>query len=132
MRSLIVEDDYITSQVMLELMKSFGDADLAENGNEAIDKFRDSIIDNNKYDIIFLDIMMPEMDGQEVLQKVRDHEAENNIKGLDSCKIVMTTALDDFENIKKAFVNQAEGYVVKPVDKDKIVKVLADLEMIDV
>ena len=132
MKTLIVEDDYITSQVMLELIKSYGETELAENGMEAVEKFRTAINQNHKFDVIFLDIMMPGMDGQEVLQKIREYEEENNIKGLDSCKIVMTTALDDFENIKKAFINQAEGYVVKPVDQDKLVKALTDLEMLDI
>ena len=43
----------------------------------------------------------------------------------------MTTALDDFDNIKTAFRNQAEGYIVKPIDKDKVVKVLEDLKIKD-
>jgi two-component system chemotaxis response regulator CheY len=132
MRSLIVEDDYITSQVMQEIILSYGESEIVENGSDAIAKFKNAIAENNPFDIIFLDIMMPEMDGQKVLESIRNIEKENNIQGLDSCKIIMTTALDDFENIKKAFINQAEGYVVKPLDKEKISKVLKDLGMIDI
>jgi YesN/AraC family two-component response regulator len=46
---------------------------------------------------------------------------------LDGCKIIMTTALDDFDNIAMAFKNQAEGYIVKPIDKDKIIAKLMEL-----
>lgn len=130
MRTLIVEDDYITSQVMQEIMLSFGECDIAENGKIAIDLFKNSILTNNRYDVIFCDIMMPEMDGQEVLNQIRFIELESSMVGLEGVKIIMTTALDDFDNIKIAFKNQAEGYLVKPIDKDKVIKVLVQLEIL--
>lgn len=130
MRSLVVEDDYITSQVMQEILNAFGDCDVAENGDQAIELFTSAQLTGVLYDVIFLDIMMPEKDGQEVLEKIRQIEKMNGIMGLDGVKIVMTTALDDYNNIKKAFANQAEAYLIKPVDKDKVVKVLVDLELL--
>ncbi|MCX8055635.1 MAG: response regulator [Ignavibacteria bacterium] len=130
MRTLVVEDDYITSQVMQEILSAFGDCDVAENGDQAIELFTSAQLTGVLYDVIFLDIMMPEKDGQEVLEKIRQIEKMNGIMGLDGVKIVMTTALDDYNNIKKAFANQAEAYLIKPVDKDKVVKVLVDLELL--
>ncbi|MGE5479034.1 MAG: response regulator [Chloroflexota bacterium] len=131
MNTLIVEDDYITSQVMQELMLAFGNCDIAENGKIALDLFESGLETGKPYDVIFLDIMMPEMDGQETLAVIRDIEKSRGILGLDGVKIVMTTALDDFSNVRSAFRNQAEGYIVKPIDKDKIVKILAELHLID-
>lgn len=130
MRTLVVEDDYITSQVMQEIMLSFGSCDIAEDGKQAIELFQTAQLTGMLYDVIFLDIMMPEMDGQEVLDKIRKIEKMNGIIGLDCVKIIMTTALDDYNNIKTAFSNQAEGYLIKPIDKDKVVKVLAGLELL--
>lgn len=131
MKVLVVEDDYITSQVMKEILSGFGECDVAEDGIQAIDMFTESHIDGFPYEIIFLDIMMPGLDGQEALAKIRDIEKEFGIIGLDGVKIVMTTALDDFDNIKKAFKNQCEGYIVKPVEKDKIVKKLVELGFLE-
>ncbi len=131
MKSLIVEDDYITAQVMKEILSAFGECDAAEDGKQALDLFSESHVDGFPYDVIFLDIMMPELDGQETLAKMREIEKEFGILGLDGVKVVMTTALDDFENIKKAFKNQCEGYIVKPVEKDKVVKKLIDLGFLE-
>ncbi len=131
MKALIVEDDYITSQVMGEIVGEFGRADVAEDGAKGIELFAEAHQDDDPYDVIFLDIMMPEIDGQETLEKIREVEVYNGIKGLDGVKVVMTTALDDFDNIKKAFVNQAEGYVVKPIERDKIVKKLIELGFVE-
>lgn len=130
MRTLVVEDDYITSQVMQEIMLSFGACDIAEDGAQAIDLFQTAMLTGMLYDVVFLDIMMPEMDGQQVLNKIRHIEELAGIKGLDGVKIVMTTALDDYKNIKTAFTNQAEAYIVKPIDKDKVIKVLMELELL--
>ncbi len=127
MKSLIIEDDYITSQVMQEILLAFGEADVAENGFKGLELFTTALVDNKKYNVIFLDIMMPELDGQQVLAQIRRIEEDYEILGLDGVKIIMTTALDDFDNIKTAFKNQCEGYIVKPIDKDKIIEKVVNL-----
>jgi len=130
MKTLVIEDDFVTSQVMKEILLSFGECDIAEDGTIGIDCFREALESNDSYDLIFLDIMMPGLTGQEVLKVIRDLETKNGIMGLEQSKIVMSTALDDIKNIKDAFKSQAEGYIVKPIDKDKILKILVDLEML--
>lgn len=131
MKILIVEDDYITSEVINEIVSAFGSTAISENGAEAIEKFISAHDNEKPFDLILLDIMMPEMDGQEVLQNIRDHEKSIGIQGLDSVKVVMITALDDFENINQAFKSQCEGYIVKPIDKDKVVNKIIELGLVD-
>ncbi len=130
MKFLVCEDDYITSQVMQELMLAFGECDLAEDGKKSVELFSDALKKDKPYSMVFLDIMMPELDGQGVLAKIRELEAEHNIFGLDCTKVIMTSALDDYENIKTAFNHQCDGYLVKPVEKDKIIELLNEFGMI--
>ncbi len=131
MKTLIVEDDYITSQVMQEIMQTYGECDIAENGKIAIELFQNALEHGEKYDLIFLDIMMPEMDGQDVLALIRQIEEQFELKGLDGVKIIMSTALDDYSNLSKAFGNQCEGYIVKPIEKEKVIKALHSVGMAD-
>jgi two-component system chemotaxis response regulator CheY len=131
MKTLIVDDDYITSQVLREIMLAFGETNIAENGLIAIDMIGTAINNNIPYNLIFLDIMMPELDGQEALTLIRQIEMEAGIIGLDCAKILMTTALSDFGNINTAFKNQCEGYIIKPIEKDKIINTLAELRIIE-
>lgn len=126
MRILVVEDDYITAEVIKEILSDYGEVSLAENGYLGLQSFKAAFVTDKRYDLILLDIMMPEMDGLETLNKIREEEELSGVKGLDRVKIVMVTALDDFNNIKTAFHNQAESYVVKPIDKNKILKALTD------
>jgi len=128
MKSLIIEDDYITSQVMQQILLPFGSVDVAENGFKGLELFATAIVNHIEYDVVFLDIMMPELDGQQVLTQIRGIEEDYKILGLDQrVKIIMTTALNDFDNIKTAFKNQCEGYIVKPIDKDKITQKIVNL-----
>lgn len=73
--------------------------------------------------------MMPEMDGQEVLKKIRQYEEENDITPMEGVNVVMTTALGDYSNIEEAFLGQCEGYLVKPIDRQKLEKILQGLKI---
>lgn len=130
MKILIAEDDFITGQVMLEILSSYGNCDLVTDGQAAINYVQKSIESNDPYNVLFLDIMMPEKTGQEALDEIRNIEYNAGFKGLDCLKVIMTTALDDFENIRNAFKNQCDGYIVKPIDVEKIVSKLNELELI--
>jgi len=132
MKTLIVEDDFISQQVMKEILSTYGEVNVAGDGNEALQIFIDNLEDiSSRFDLILLDIMMPEIDGLEALQYIRNLEDAYNIAGLDAVKIVMTTALDSFENINTAFKNQCDAYLVKPIDRQKMERLLKDLNLIE-
>ena len=128
MKTLIVEDDFISQKIATKILEKYGDCDIANNGLSAYKLFEKVSVDN-KYDLICIDIMMPELDGQELLDKIRSLEEKNNIFGLDRVKIIMTSALDDKNNIIKSFTNQCDGYIVKPVTKEKVEELLTSFGM---
>lgn len=130
MKILIVDDDFVCRNLLLAMVKDYGECDVAINGKEAISAVKNSIENKTPYNLIFLDIMLEEIDGHEVLKRIRDTESNYNIGGLDGAKIIMTTVLDDFASIKTAFAGQCEGYIVKPITKDKVDKQLKDLKLI--
>ena len=75
---------------------------------------------NKPYDLICLDVMMPNMDGQETLSKIREHERENGYDIGQGSKILMITALSDHKNIMTSFKGESDGYIIKPVNKEAI------------
>lgn len=127
MRILVLEDEFISRSIMLEILAPFGEVEAAETGPEALAMYKEAIHKQNRYDLVFLDIMVPEMSGQDVLKNIRLLEEEHGITGNNSAKIVMTTALGDFTNVKAAFKQQCEAYLIKPIDKEKIVTTLESL-----
>ena len=119
MRCLIVEDDATSRKLLQAFLAEHAECSLAANGREAVEAFEVALY-NGPFDLICLDIMMPDMGGREALAEIRNIEAEHGIGGLDGVKVVMTTALDDPANIFGSFREGCEAYVVKPVCKEKL------------
>ena len=99
LKILIVEDDFISRRILKEMLSPYGKIDMAKDGKEAVHAFYLAWEEQQPYDVIFMDIMMPEMDGQEALKLIRDMEEEMGIYGSKKVKVVMTTALNDPENV---------------------------------
>lgn len=131
MKSLIVDDDFFSRRILQSILATYGESHVAVDGKEALFAFEKAFDEESPYDVICLDIMMPDIDGQEVLKKIREFEAGKGILGNDNVKIIMTTALDDKENIKKAFREQCESYLIKPIGKTKLINTLANFGLIE-
>jgi two-component system chemotaxis response regulator CheY len=130
MRVLIVEDDYTSRQLMQILIARFGSYDVATNGYEAIKLLKTAFDEGRRYDLICLDISMPEMNGQEALKRMREIETAHGLKGSERTKIVMTTAYSNYENVANAFEEQCDAYVVKPIEIAKFDQTLKNLSLI--
>ncbi len=128
MRILVVEDDFVSGKVIKKMLSSYGDVDVASYGEKGVELFEKALNEDKPYDVVCLDIMMPEMDGHEVLKRIKIMESERGI--LEGTKVIITSALGDFNNIKAAYREQCEYYIVKPIEKEKIEEVLIKLGMI--
>jgi two-component system, chemotaxis family, chemotaxis protein CheY len=122
MRILIVEDDFTSRLILQEVLKAYGTVHVAVNGIEAVEAMRLAMTTGEYYDIICMDIMMPEMDGQSALKQIREMERQAGISGHNRVKIVMTTALGDSDNVTRAIREHCDGYLVKPYNKALILE----------
>jgi two-component system, chemotaxis family, chemotaxis protein CheY len=131
MKTLIVEDD-MTCRLLLEgMLKAYGKVDCVENGEAGVEAVREALDAKEPYDLICMDIMMPVMDGQQAVETIRDIEDSQGILYSDQARIVMTTALDDFGNVTKAYGNLCDLYVVKPIQKEPFLEELRRLKLIE-
>jgi two-component system chemotaxis response regulator CheY len=130
MKCLIVEDDSAACKLLQTYLSDYCDCFIAVNGHEAVESFREALKQGQPYDLICLDIMMPEMDGHDALKAIRRIEKEQGIIGLDGVKVVMITALDDSKNVMGAFKTGCESYIVKPVKKEKLFEEIEKLGLI--
>ena len=120
MRALIAEDDFISRKVLLKFLSQYGDCDVTVDGNEAVEAFEMALEDGLPYDLVCLDIMMPDKDGYGALKGIRALEAQHGIKEGEGAKIIMTTALTDGRNVTKAFSMGCVAYAGKPIDQEKL------------
>ncbi len=130
MKTLIVEDDFTSRLLLQELLKKYGQSHIAVNGVEAVKVCSESIQKGELYDLICLDIMMPEMDGQEALKRIRDIEDKAGIPYKKRAKIMMTTALGDVKTVMGAFYELCDGYLVKPIMYEQLDTELKRLKLI--
>jgi two-component system chemotaxis response regulator CheY len=132
MRTLIVEDDFTSRLLMQEILNRYGPTHIAANGREAVEAVKVALDKNEFYDLICMDIHMPEMDGQTSLKHIRKLEEDRGIFSTDGAKIVMTTALNDMHNVAQSFNGLCDAYMVKPIDRAKLLAHLRKLGLKDV
>ncbi len=131
MRVLIVEDDFSSRKILQTILSAHGTCDIAVDGKEAIDAYKASWLHNTPYDLICMDIMMPNVDGLQALAEIRKIEKEMEISDKNGVKVVMTTALDDPKTVVQSYYKYgATSYIVKPIGKQKLLKELEKLGLI--
>ncbi len=131
MRILIVEDDIDSSKILSHYLKQFGECDFALDGKQAIECVKMAFEEELPYDLICMDIMMPNLNGQEALRRIREIEQNKGITIGQGAKIVMVSALSDHDNIMKSFLRLCDAYIVKPIDKDELVEKLKEIELLN-
>jgi len=116
LKTLLAEDNLSTCVLLQSVLELYGICRIADNGSEAVDAFKAAHAAGEPYDLVCLDIMMPVMDGKAALRRIRQWETERRIKPEQACKVLMTTALGDEANVRGAFADGCDGYLVKPID----------------
>lgn len=119
MKVLIVEDMNINRILLKNILKSFEEVkyiDEAVNGIEAVEKIIKAYKENNKYDIIFLDIIMPIQSGYHVLEQIEKYEIHNDIDKENRSKIIIISSLNNDKILK----SRIDGIIIKPINYDMI------------
>ena len=129
MKTLVVDDDFTSRLILQKFLQAYGEVHLAVNGNEALHAFEAAYEEQAPYDLVCLDIMMPGMDGQEVLRSVRTVESDKMPTKGKRTFIVMTTALHDKENVVAAGP-LCDAYLVKPISQRILLERLRDFGLI--
>lgn len=130
MKILLAEDDFASRKFMDNYLSQFGECDITVDGEEAVDAFMMALEDDEPYDLVCLDVMMPVLDGYQVLKAIRDIEKQKGISNSERVKVIMTSALNEERNVKVAFELGCEAYSGKPIDVEKFEKVLNKLGLI--
>jgi two-component system, sensor histidine kinase and response regulator len=118
---LIAEDNPINAKVAEFTFASIASQiEIVDNGEAVIDKFL-----NGSFDMIFMDVKMPRMDGLEATRKIREIEAG---RGNGSrIPIIALTANNQYEQIEECLQNGMDAFLAKPMKTDDIIRVINEL-----
>jgi CheY-like chemotaxis protein len=105
LRILLAEDNAINQKVVLRMLSQLGyTADLANNGRQAL-----QISTSSDYDLILMDIQMPDMDGIEASHQIREQLGEN-------CPVIVALTAEALEGDRERFLADGfDGYLSKPL-----------------
>lgn len=131
MRILAVDDELVSREKMKKIMGGFGECLAAENGKKAIEFFRAALDKQEPFDLVAIDVSMPDMNGAEVLHTMRGLENDFLVPKENRVKAIMVTSRSDKETIISCVQAGCNDYIVKPFDKNVISKKLSGLGLWD-
>ena len=130
MRALIVDDDFYSRSFLEYILHPYAACDAAVNGEDAIMAFKKALEGGSPYGLVFMDLLMPVVDGPRALNEIREIEKDFGVADDACCKIIITSVLEDGEDTHNAmYLGGATSFLQKPVDEKSI---LTELERLGV
>lgn len=120
MKTLVVDDELVSRKKMQAILRNISDCQAVNSGKEAIALFKDAMESESHYDLICLDIDMPDMDGITVLKSIRKIEEEKGISKEKRGKVVMVSSSSDKTSVVECLKAGCDSYVLKPFDKETV------------
>lgn len=128
MRALIVDDDFYSRSFLEYILHPYAKCDVAVNGEDAIMAFQKALETGEPYTLVFMDLLMPVIDGPKALNEIREIEKDHGLGNDDCCKIIITSVLEDGEDTHNAmYLGNATSFLQKPVDEKAVLSELTRL-----
>jgi two-component system chemotaxis response regulator CheY len=131
MRSLVVEDEFVARCVLLRFLARYGECDVAVDGDEAIAAVTQALNSSAAYDLICLDIGLPNLNGQDVLERIRELELERGIQIGQGSRVIITTITWTTSHVLGAFRGGADAYLTKPINLSALSQELKTLRLVN-
>ncbi|WP_027185439.1 response regulator [Desulfovibrio inopinatus] len=130
MKFLIVDDDENICKILTFYLDLYGQCHACSRASEAILLFRNAL-ETEPFDVVFMDIDMPEMTGHELVTILRGAEETQKVPFHKTFKLVMVSAYDDIKNVTASFFRgHAECFVPKPVTESRILEALRQADIL--
>ena len=120
LKALIVDDSELSRCMTGTIIGKVFSFDEAENGKDGVAKHRKAVESGTPYDIIFMDIVMPEMDGKEAVRRIREYETSQNLETKPIIMISASEMLGDIEGL-------VSGLFRKPTSKELMNELLQNI-----
>ncbi len=120
--------------MMKNMLTEYGIKDITKaiNGQVAVEEFEAALQSGTPFSLVFLDIVMPVMDGQEALKKMRAIESQAGITGDGKATIIMATSLNSTSDMMDAIIEgDCSDYLIKPFDPEDLLGMLVKYDFVD-
>lgn len=131
MRLLIVDDDPKNLKLLNAMVSELGECEAVDHGEKAISAFIKAWENWRPFNLILLDILMPEMDGLQVLNQIRKIETEKKVSDQHRVKIIMVTGLSEKDMVFECLRKGCDDFILKPIDGQLLFKKINKFELIN-
>ena len=122
---LIVDDSAAIREQLTAILSPLAECHVAANGQEAVDKIRETQGKAKNFELVIMDVIMPEKDGLTAVKEIREFEKENGWSGNDTLTIIIATTIKDPSRILIAqYECGADAYIAKPFTEETVLQTL--------
>lgn len=130
MKTLVVDDDVVSREKLGKIMEAFGDCHKVESGAGAVEAFNAAWSLGLPFDLVLLDIGMPDVGGIEVLKQIRQVEKNKAFSKSHRAKVVMVTTHSDKNVVVDCMKAGCNNYIVKPFNRNLVEGKLSEIGLI--
>lgn len=127
MRFLVIDDDRLTRAMLSDMLTPLGECDEAADADTGLRMILGADNQHRRYDVAFVDLIMPGLGGKDLLRALRSAEDEMGLGGSDGTKVVMITSSRDTRSCVQAFLLGCESYLTKPFTSDQVEQKLREI-----
>lgn len=132
LKALIVEDEQVNREFLLLALKPHAACSAVGTGEEALKVLHRALALGEPYELVFLDVMLPGMDGLKALEMLRALEDDFGVEESARAKVIVTTVLSDHQTASRAFIHgHAASFLTKPFRLREVLDELATLGLIE-
>lgn len=128
MKILIAEDDYANRKYLYELLREYGECDQVIDGLETVEAYVLAYGEGDPYDYLFVDIMMPKIDGLKALETIRAFEDRENLDTDKRSKAIIISGLSPEEALKNSQSLNDLFFLSKPFNAQDIERIMKNLK----
>lgn len=131
LRVLIVEDEPVNQHFLLLALRKHGDCLAVGTGEACLEACSKALDQGSPFDVVFLDIQLPGINGLKTLELLRALEDERGISEAARAQVIVTTVLDDHQTASRAFIQgHAASFLTKPFRSGQIEEELSKLGLV--
>ncbi len=127
MKILIVDDERVSRKKMEKIMQRYGACHAVDRGTAAIKAYTEGLLGDEPFGVVTLDVLMPDMDGPEVLAMIRSVERKNGIPRGERAKILMVTSHSDQATVMASIEAGCDDYIKKPFTLERVTQKLKQM-----
>lgn len=127
MKTLIIDDEFVSLMKLTSLLEDFGDCTHATHGKQSVELFNKAIMDQTPFNLIIIDIYLPDILGTKLLDYLNNKEKRSKIK---QSKKIIITAKSSLKNVQEATKHNCDAFIVKPIKRDSFIQKLIDLGLV--